>query len=270
MRLRTFTDFGLTALTTAGFLSLQVPLAHAEPAEVPAPAAEGATGEDSAATETAPEAGAEDAPVQEGASEGEGEAATEDGAPAGAGDEAATTEEATDARAAGDDAAAAEEGAGQEAAEEAPAAEEAAAEEETAEEETAEEEAADDAGDEAGDDALLSAEVDSDFDLDDDKPKRNGKVLLIAGGSAMAAGLILGGVAVPLTRCEIESETCFEGEQRVLFVASAVSLGALGAILMTAGGVSMARAKRADKKAQAMFAPMLTPTSAGFGAFGRF
>lgn len=269
MRLRTFTDFGLTALTTAGFLSLQVPLAHAEPAEVPAPAAEGATGEDSAATETAPEAGAEDAPAQAGASEGEGEAATEDGAPAGAGDEAATTEEATDAQAAGDDAAAAEEGAGQEAAEEAPAAEEAAAEEEAAEEEAADD-AGDEAGDEAGDDALLSAEVDSDFDLDDDKPKRNGKVLLIAGGSAMAAGLILGGVAVPLTRCEIESETCFEGEQRVLFVASAVSLGALGAILMTAGGVSMARAKRADKKAQAMFAPMLTPTSAGFGAFGRF
>ena len=88
---------------------------------------------------------------------------------------------------------------------------------------------------------------------------------------ASLIGLTLGLLSIPLTTCPVEGQTCEAGEQRVLFVASAAALGVLGGILLTAGGVTMARSKRAEKdEASAFFAPVFVPGGGGLGAVGRF
>ncbi len=252
MRSGNLTQMGLATLASVGFLSVQIPVATAHTME-PAPAAEAPAAETPAAEAPAEEAPAEETPAEEAAAE---DAAAEDAVA-----EEAATEEAV-----------AEEAVAEEAVAEEAVAEEAVAEEAVAEEAVAEGDPDDDSGDDSEDDALLAEMTsDDDFSLDDGAPKRTGKGMLIAGGSALGAAAILVGITFPVTRCPVEGETCKAGEQRELFLASAVAMGTLGAILLTAGIVTKIKSNRSrEDKASAVLAPTWMPSGAGLAAVGRF
>ena len=123
----------------------------------------------------------------------------------------------------------------------------------------------------AEDDAALAAAGDLDgFTLDDDAgPKKNGKGLLIAGGTSLGIGLTLGLLSIPLTTCPVEGQTCEAGEQRVLFVArprrSVSSVASCSPRRRHHGALQAGGEGRGQR-----FAPVFMQGGGGLGAVGRF
>lgn len=100
----------------------------------------------------------------------------------------------------------------------------------------------------------------------------NGKGLLIAGGVVTAGGLAFLGASIAVTRCDPNRPNCPYGDDDLFLIPSAIAVTGVGAMLLVAGGINMARYKkwqRGELKTTYV-APSMLRGGAGVTAVGRF